>query len=208
VCSSDLAVELEARDVVYRHHGRGGAVLRGATLVLAAGDRATLEGPSGSGKSTLAAVIAGLRAPEAGLLLVRGLDPPTLGAEGLRRCVAVAPQFHDNHVFAGSLAFNLLMGRRWPAARADLGEALQVCQELGLDVIARMPNGLFQQLGETGWQLSHGERSRVFIARALLQGSAVVIFDESLGALDAERHAQALRCIEARAATLVLIAHP
>lgn len=49
-----------------------------------------------------------------------------------------------------------------------------------------MPAGLQQILGETGWQLSHGERSRLFIARALLQGPDVMVLDESFGALDPE----------------------
>ena len=49
-----------------------------------------------------------------------------------------------------------------------------------------MPAGLLQIVGETGWQLSHGERSRLYIARALLQGAAVLILDESFAALDPE----------------------
>jgi ABC-type bacteriocin/lantibiotic exporter with double-glycine peptidase domain len=71
-----------------------------------------------------------------------------------------------------------------------------------------MPGGMYQMVGETGWQLSHGEQSRLFIARALLQRSDVVILDESLAALDPENMAQALRCLRARAPSLVVVAHP
>jgi ABC-type transport system involved in cytochrome bd biosynthesis fused ATPase/permease subunit len=71
-----------------------------------------------------------------------------------------------------------------------------------------MPAGLFQQVGETGWQLSYGERSRVFLARALLQGADVVILDESFGALDPETLHQAMDCVRGRAETLVVTAHP
>ena len=63
-------------------------------------------------------------------------------------------------------------------------------------------------VGETGWQLSHGEQSRLFIARALLQHSDVVILDESLAALDPENLALTLRCLRARAPSLVVVAHP
>ena len=60
-----------------------------------------------------------------------------------------------------------------------------VCPRLGLgDLIERMPAGLFQVVGETGWQLSHGERSRVYMARALLQGADLVVLDESFAELD------------------------
>ena len=47
-----------------------------------------------------------------------------------------------------------------------------------------MPAGLFQPVGETGWQLSHGERSRIYMARALLQGADLVVLDESFAELD------------------------
>jgi ATP-binding cassette, subfamily B, bacterial len=65
-----------------------------------------------------------------------------------------------------------------------------------------------QQVGETGWQLSHGERSRLFIARALLQRADVVVLDESFAALDPETLRQVLECVLARTKTLLVIAHP
>jgi ATP-binding cassette subfamily B protein len=108
-----------------------------------------------------------------------------------------------------SFAFNLLMSRAWPPRPEDLVEARAVCQELGLGpLLERMPGGMWQMVGETGWQLSHGEQSRLFIARALLQHSDVVILDESLAALDPENMASTLRCLRARAPSLVVVAHP
>jgi ATP-binding cassette subfamily B protein len=62
-------------------------------------------------------------------------------------------------------------------------------------------------VGERGWQLSHGERSRVFIARALLQNAQLVILDESLGALDPDTFERTMKCVLSRAPTLVVIAH-
>lgn len=198
----------EARAVAFRHPGRAEAVLAGCDLALRRGDRVLLEGPSGGGKSTLVSMLAGLRAPDSGLLLVRGLDRPTLGLLGFRAHVALAPQFHENHILSQSLAFNLLMGRRWPPVPSDLADAQALCEELGLgDVLARMPAGLFQMVGEAGWQLSHGERSRVFLARALLQGADAVILDESLAALDGATMVQALGCAARRAPALLVIAH-
>src|SRR5207253_6448750 len=128
---------------------------------------------------------------------------------GWRRRVVAAPQFHENHVLAATFAFNLLLSRQWPPAQRDLEEAEALCRELGLgDLLDRMPAGLMQMVGETGWQLSHGERSRLFLARALLQGAEMVILDESFGALDPETLRQCLRCTRSRAATLMVIAHP
>ncbi len=84
-------------------------------------------------------------------------------------------------------------------------EALEICQELGLSpLLAKLPGGLEQLVGETGWQLSQGERSRVFMARVLLQQPQVVILDESLGALDPECFELALNRVEKRAEVLIL----
>lgn len=200
---------LEARDLTFHHQGRARPVLSGLDLTLRRGDRLVLEGPSGGGKSTLAAVLSGLRKPSSGLLLYRGLDRPTLGEQNWRRSIVAAPQFHENHVFAETLAFNLLMGRRWPPEPGDLEEAVAVCRELGLGpLLEAMPAGLQQMVGESGWQLSHGEASRLFMARALLQGAEVVILDESLAALDAASLERAIACAERRAPALMVIAHP
>jgi ATP-binding cassette subfamily B protein len=199
---------LQAHDLTFRYRPQGRAVLEHLDLHVGRGDRILLEGPSGSGKSTLISLLLGARAPESGTVLLDGLDRATLGREGWRR-LAVAPQFHENHVFSGSLAFNLLMGRAWPATPALLQEAATVCRELGLGpLLKRMPAGLAQQVGEAGWQLSHGERSRVFVARALLQQAEVVILDESFAALDPESLRLAMDCVLRRAQTLLLVAHP
>ena len=200
---------LEAHDLVFRYGSRGAPVLQACSLEMRLGERVLLEGPSGGGKSTLAALLTGLRQPESGLLLLGGLDLPTLGAAGWRQRVVAVPQFHDNHVFTGTLAFNLLMGRHWPPQPADLQAAEALCRALELGpLLDRMPAGVWQLVGETGWQLSHGERSRLYIARALLQGAPILILDESFAALDPETLHRVHQCVLDHAPTLMVIAHP
>lgn len=202
------AVLLDASDLIFRYRPQGEAVLRGVNLTIQSGERVLLEGSSGGGKSTLAALLVGLRTPETGLLLLKGLDRHTLG-EDWRRLATAAPQFHENHILTGTLAFNLLMGRRWPAMEEDLQVAEALCLDLGLgDLLERMPSGLMQMVGETGWQLSHGERSRVYLARALLQNAQLTVLDESFAALDPETLEKCLNCAVKRARTLLVIAHP
>jgi len=212
---------LRGRALAYRHAGRERDVLSDVDLELRRGERVLLEGPSGGGKSTLVALLTGLRAPRSGALLLGGLDRASQGARRWRRRIAAAPQFHENHVFTGTLAFNLTLaappepdaahglvglGTGAPLAEA---RAREVCEELGLGpLLERMPAGLRQIVGETGWQLSHGEKSRLFVARALLADAELVVLDESLAALDAETAGQVLDCVRRRAPALLLVAHP
>jgi ATP-binding cassette subfamily B protein len=200
---------LQAHKVVFTHQGRYEPVLKGCSLAIERGDFVLLQGDSGSGKSTLVSLLGGVRHPSGGLLLAGGLDRHTLGEATWRHRIAVAPQYHENHVFTGPLSFNLLLGRPYPHSAEDLEEAKELCHELGLGpLLERMPAGLDQIVGETGWQLSQGERGRVFLARALLQNAEVVILDESLGALDPQNFQQCLDCVTRRAKTLLVVAHP
>jgi len=205
---TEVSSLVEAYDLTFRYPGRAEPVLRGCSVKITKGERFLLEGGSGSGKSTLASLLTGLRAPESGLLLLGGLDRHTIGETRWRRSVASAPQFHENHVLTGTLWFNLTLGAP-DTAMQDFGEAEAICRELGLgDLLDRMPAGLLQMVGETGWQLSHGEKSRLFIARTLLQRAPLVVLDESFAALDPENLRQAMDCVKKRAGALLVIAHP
>ncbi len=203
------AQQVEAQGVDFRTQTHGRLVLRDLSLNIATGDRVLLEGPSGGGKSTLATLLAGLRRPDQGVLLLNGLDLATLGEVAWRRHVALAAQFHENHVVSETFAFNLLMGRGWPPTRNDLELADTICREIGLGgLLDRMPSGLDQQVGESGWQLSHGEKSRLYLARALLQDAELVVLDESFAALDPDSLRESLKCVLKRAPSLLVVAHP
>jgi ATP-binding cassette subfamily B protein len=209
VPATDGGVLIAAHALGFRYPGRREPVLDDCALEIRRGDRVLLEGPSGGGKSTLAALLCGLRTPSSGSLQLDGVERRTLGDERWRARVGAAPQFHENHVFSASLLFNLLLGRAWPPRREDVAEAEAICRELDLGpLLSRMPSGLEQLVGESGWQLSHGERGRLYIARSLLQPLDARILDESFAALDPETLERALACVLSRAETLIVIAHP
>ena len=199
---------LDLRDVSYRYPQRAANAVQHNSLAIQQGDRILLEGPSGSGKSTWVGLVSGLRVPDSGMLLLRGIDRKTLGDRGWRRHVVASPQFHENHLLTGSLAFNLLLGRTWPPEPDDLAEAETICRELGLGpLLDSMPAGLMQTVGDTGWQLSNGEKSRVFLARALLQQADLIVLDETFGGLDPETALEAMDCVMRRAPSLLCVAH-
>jgi ATP-binding cassette subfamily B protein len=100
------------------------------------------------------------------------------------------------------------MGGEWPPPADGFDRAERLLRDLGLGgTLDRMPSGVLQTVGETGWQLSHGERSRLFLARALLQNPDVLILDESFAQLDPQTMGLALDAVVSRAPAVLLIAH-
>jgi ATP-binding cassette subfamily B protein len=204
--SAGGAVEL--RSVSYSHPGTSRRLLRDLDLKIERGERILLSGASGVGKSTLLGLLAGRHRASSGLVLCDGRDRESLGEREWTRRIVLVPQFHENHVFAGTLAFNVLLGRGWPPSAEDLAEAEAVLRELGLGaLIESMPLGLLQPVGDGAWELSHGERGRMFAARALLQSPDVILIDESFGGLDAHSSAVALACAQRRARALLVVTH-
>jgi ATP-binding cassette subfamily B protein len=205
---ASCSTAVDVRDVTFRYREHGEPVLHNCSLRVRRGANVLIEGPSGSGKSTLASLIAGLRRPAAGAVLIDGVDRSVTHPSTWRQRVLLTPQSHDNYLISGSLAFNLLMGRQWPPLESDFAEAEEICRELGLgDLLDRMPSRLNQQVGETGWQLSQGERTRVYLARALLQRAGVLVLDETFSALDPENIDRVIRCVQRRTPTVLAIAH-
>jgi ATP-binding cassette subfamily B protein len=199
---------LVGRDLGYVYPGRLEPVLRQCSFEIRRGDRVLLEGRSGAGKSTLAALACGLRSPTSGLLLLGGFDHHSLRPQRWRERVAAVPQNHENHLLSAPLLFNIAMARNWPLRAGDEESIDEICRELGLgDLIERMPAGLQQMVGDSGWQLSHGERSRICVARALFQQADVRVLDESFAALDPETLDLVLACVLRRSETLVVISH-
>ena len=197
---------LTADEVTFRYGSN--QVLSNVTLSVESGARLLLEGESGAGKSTLALILAGLRTRDRGLVMIDGLDIASLGEEGWRRRVVLVPQFYQNHLFSGPLAYNVLMGAAWPPSPADLARAQDALRDVGLGpLLEQMPGGIHQFVGETGWRLSHGEMARVFLARALVQNAAFLILDESFGALDPDSLRMCLRAIEKQPGGVILISH-
>jgi ATP-binding cassette subfamily B protein len=200
---------ITANNLTFRYQKDMPIVLKPFTQIIEKNDHILLEGPSGGGKSTLSALLSALRQPDDGTLLLWGMDLETIGKIEWRKRVVIAPQFHENHVLTETFGFNLLMGKRWPPFIKEIKEALDICKELGLGpLLEQMPAGFNQMIGEGGWQLSHGERSRLFIARALLQKSDLIILDESFAALDPENMYHCLTYVFGHTKALIVVAHP
>ncbi len=196
---------IEFRDVTFSYPARPDSrALERFSLRIAAGERVAVVGPSGAGKTTLIALLLRFYDPQAGAVLLGGVEARAMDPQALRRLIAVVPQ--DPVVFAASVLDNVRYGR--PGATRE--EVRAACEQaFAMEFIERLPQGLDTLLGERGTTLSGGQRQRLSIARALLADRPILLLDEATSSLDAasERMVQqALQALE-RGRTTLAIAH-
>jgi ATP-binding cassette subfamily B protein len=211
---ADASVRLEAvvfgydstgADVSSGHgHGHGRRVLDGVDLEVPAGTTCAIVGPSGAGKSTLLNLVARFWDPDAGLVMLGGVDLRDLTAEQLYDAVTVV--FQDVYLFDGTVYDNIAFGRRG-ATHDEVVAAATAAQ--AHDFVTALPRGYDTPVGEGGMLLSGGERQRISIARAILKDAAVVLLDEATAALDptTERAVQTATAALVRDKTLLVVAH-
>jgi ABC-type multidrug transport system fused ATPase/permease subunit len=148
-------------------------VLQDFELTVAAGETVCLFGPSGAGKSTVLSLLLRLYDPDAGRVLLDGVDVRELATPELRRQLAFVPQ--DPWLLDGTIAENIAFGNR-DATRA---EVLAAGRAAWVDEFATtLPEGYDTPLGESGVMLSGGQRRRVALARAVVSPAPVVLLDE------------------------------
>jgi ATP-binding cassette subfamily B protein len=178
--------------------------LDGLSFAVRPGERVALVGPSGAGKSTVFALLARFYDPQAGRVLVDGVDVRLADPVALRERLALVPQ--EPAVFADSVEENIRYGRAG-ADRAAVEAAARTAAADGF--IAALPQGYATPIGERGVTLSGGQRQRLAIARAVLRDAPILLLDEATSALDAEseRLVQSAleRAMEGR--TTLVIAH-
>jgi ATP-binding cassette, subfamily B, bacterial HlyB/CyaB len=190
--------------VNFRYRPEAGPVLHGVTLDVRPGEVIGIVGRSGSGKSTLTKLVQRLYVPEAGRILVDGIDISLIDAAQLRRQVGVVLQ--ENLLFNRSVRENIAIAD--PAAPIET--VIRVAQLAGAhEFISELPESYDTIVGEQGSTLSGGQRQRMAIARALFTNPRVLIFDEATSALDYESEAVIQRNMAqiCRGRTVFVIAH-
>lgn len=228
-------VTVDFRDVAFRYaspsnppqsenaaHGtaKGGA-LQDASLTATPGNLTVIVGPSGSGKSTAAKLLAGSLVGYEGSIALSGspsaISNPSGGddrsicelrdltCESLTGNVTMVGA--NSHLFAGTLRENLLMARS-DAADGDLWSALDAARIA--EFVRADPRGLDLRIDQGAANLSGGQRQRIAIARALLRGSAVYVFDEATSSVDMESETlilQTIRELAGNGRTVIMVTH-
>jgi ABC-type multidrug transport system fused ATPase/permease subunit len=194
---------LQFLDVRFAYEGQVEA-LRGFSATFQRGQLAGLFGRSGSGKSTVAALTARLYDPDAGEVLLDGVDLRKHDLRALRASSALALQ--ENVLFGMSLRDNLLLGQA-EATDDQLYAALRAAG--AAEFVARLPHGLDTELGSSGTGLSGGERRRICLARTLLRPAPVLVVDEPFAGLDAVAVEIVMRTLRERSqdSIVIVIAH-
>jgi subfamily B ATP-binding cassette protein MsbA len=179
-----LRGHVELRNVTFRYEEGRPAVLSGASLVVDPGERIGIVGRTGAGKSTVASLVPRFYDPQAGSVLVDGIDVRDLRLSSLRRQVSLVLQ--EAVLFYGTILDNIAYGD----PEAPLERVLEVAEAAHVvEFLDRLPDGLLTRIGERGTTLSGGQRQRVAIARAMLCDAPILILDEPTTGLDREAEA-------------------
>jgi subfamily B ATP-binding cassette protein MsbA len=194
---------IELRQLQFAYPGRPPAIVD-LSLSIEAGETIAITGENGAGKSTVAHLLMRLHEPQAGKILIDGIDIAGVSLHSLRRQIGIVPQ----HVllFNGSVRDNIAYGKIGTGQEA-IEHAARLAQ--AHEFIGHLPQGYDTLIGDHGVRLSGGQRQRIALARALLKDSPILVLDEATAMFDPQGEAAFLeefrRTLGRR--TVILITH-
>ncbi len=205
---SDAGKEPEHMDIALEHvtfgYGDGGSVLEDVSVHIREGAAFGILGGTGSGKSTVVHLLDRLYDLEEGTVRIGGIDIREISRGWLREHIGMVLQ--EPFLFSRTIRENIAASN--PAASMEeIREAARTaCVD---DAIMGFADGYETMVGERGVTLSGGQRQRVAIARMLLAKAPVMVFDDSLSAVDAETDSKIRGALKEKMkdATVILISH-
>lgn len=195
--------DIEFRNVTFGYEAEK-PILKDISFTVKAGTTLGILGGTGSGKSTLVQLLDKLYPVEQGSITVGGVELQQIRTEHLRKNIGIVLQ--EPYLFSRTIAENIGISDPAISRERILEAAEAACLHEAVEGFA---NGYETFVGERGVTLSGGQKQRAAIARALVQNAPIMIFDDSLSAVDTETDAKIRAALEARfgTATVILISH-
>lgn len=196
--------DIEFRNVSYTYENTGITALKDISFKVKKGETMAILGKTGSGKSTVALLIAQLLRPTKGKIYFDGRTQEELNIDSIRDSIGYVPQ--EAFLFSDTIANNILFGVDDKNPETGIKWAKTAAVH---DNIIEFPKGYETFVGERGVTLSGGQKQRVSIARALVKDPNILIFDDSLSAVDTETEEMILNNLNeaTKDKTTIIITH-
>ncbi|MBU5670813.1 ABC transporter ATP-binding protein [Paenibacillus brevis] len=194
---------VEFDNVTFSYPGAEQPAIQNISFSAKPGEVTAIIGGTGSGKSTLISLIPRFYDVDSGRVMVDGIDVRELSQEELRSKIGFVPQ--QAVLFTGTIAENIRYGKE-DASDEEIRRAAEVAQASGF--ITEMEQGYESIIAQGGSNVSGGQKQRLSIARALVRGAEVYIFDDSFSALDFKTDAKLRAALknETRESTVIIVA--
>ncbi len=195
---------IEFRNVSYVYPNTGIKALDNISFTVKAGQSLAIMGKTGSGKSTIALLLCRLIDPTEGEILIDGKNLKDHNLENYRNFIGYIPQ--ESYLFSDSIENNIGFAVDHPTHEKVVEYAKIADVDKNIVGFKEQYNTM---VGERGVMLSGGQKQRICIARALIKDPNIIIFDDSLSALDTETEHNILENIERKIinATSIIITH-
>lgn len=196
--------DIEFRNVSYVYPNTGIRALDNVSFKINAGETLAIMGKTGSGKTTIALLLARLIDPTEGEILIDGKNLKDHNLQNYRKYIGYIPQ--ESYLFSDTIANNIGFAIDNPTEEQIVEYAKKADVHKN---IVEFKEQYQTMVGERGVMLSGGQKQRICIARALIKQPEILIFDDSLSALDTETEENILQNIEKdlKNATSIIITH-
>jgi ABC-type multidrug transport system fused ATPase/permease subunit/Flp pilus assembly secretin CpaC len=194
---------IEFNDVSFEYEANT-PVLKNINLQIDPGEHLAITGPSGSGKSTLISLLPRFNNPTSGEITVSGHNITDMRMQDIRGMFGFA--FQEVFLFKASILDNLLYAK----PTASIQTIIKACKLTGAhSFIERLPDGYETEIGGHGVELSHGQKQRINLARALIRDTQALVIDETTASIDSETSQKIIRSVleQMLGRTVIIVTH-